>query len=41
MAGKNLLSKPVVNAAGSLIFNRLQINGIAEENLATIDFFNR
>ena len=41
MAGKNLLSKPVVNAAGSLIVNRLQNNDIAEENIVTIDFINR
>ena len=41
MAGKNLLSKPELNAAGSLVVNRLQNNDIAEENLITIDFFNR
>ena len=41
MAGKNLLTKPELNAAGSLVVNRLQNNDIAEENLVTINFINR
>jgi len=38
MAGKNLLSEPELNTAGSLVVNSFKNNDIAEEDLVTVDF---